>query len=428
MNPFSASCRLLLAAALAAPSILGAEVKPGGLAAAEELFKAGKFAEAEDLFGRILKEEPDRFQALLGMGSVALLGNRLDEAERWLKQAAALKTEDKSAAERLAEVYYRRDDFERAAPLYRTLGKEAVARKLESFKGAKPYQIEGAESACVKFLQTDPLPLVQVKVNGSDANFIIDTGASEIYLDTDYARKVGAALFGTTTGTFGGGKQAPAEHGRIDSLALGGLVVRNVPALVLSTRRFAAVAGGRSVDGILGTVVLSHFISTLDYPAGELVLRRKTAEQLRALEQQATAEAAVSVPFWMAGDHFMVAWGRVGKSQPLLLFVDTGLAGGGFVGPQSTLGEAGIELPQGPERQGVGGGGTVKIVPFVVEDLSLGPVTEHNISGFFGPFPPSLEFSEGFRIGGIISHQFFRSYALTFDFTGMRLLLRRKPA
>jgi hypothetical protein len=60
------------------------------------------------------------------------------------------------------------------------------------------------------------------------------------------------------------------------------------------------------------------------------------------------------------------------------------------------------------------------------QELSLGPLTERNVFSFFGPFPPSLEHSEGFRIASIVSHQFLRPYALTFDFTGMRLFLKKK--
>jgi hypothetical protein len=38
----------------------------------------------------------------------------------------------------------------------------------------------------------------------------------------------------------------------------------------------------------------------------------------------------------------------------------------------------------------------------------------------FGPFSPQLENAFGLRIGGLISHEFFRPYALTIDFSGMR--------
>jgi hypothetical protein len=143
------------------------------------------------------------------------------------------------------------------------------------------------------------------------------------------------------------------------------------------------------------------------------------------MEQEAQSKNSIIVPFWMAGDHYMVAWGTVNKSQPLLFFVDTGLAGGGFTCPESTLKEAGISLQESLSGEGIGGGGKVKVTPFVVQELALGEAKELNVQGLYtGPFP--LENAFGFRIGGLISHGFFRSYAFTLDFAGMRYFLTRK--
>jgi len=398
------------------------------LESADSLFKAGKFAEAEKLYSKVLAEDPKNYQAAVRLGNIALLANRLDEAQKWLTRAIELKPDERSPKALLAEVYYRQDDFGRAAPLFAAAGKEAKAKKLESFKDTVPYQIEGnAQVSHLKFVHTDPLPLVQVKVNGSEeVNFIIDTGGGEVIIDTEFAKKVGAAEFGATQWTFGGDQKADMGEGRVDSLTLGDFVVKNVPVNILSTRRFAAAARGKQVDGIIGTVLLYHFISTMDYANGELILRRRTKENLKQIEQQAEAEKQIIIPFWLVGDHLMVAWGRVNKSQSVLLYVDTGAAGVGFTGPQSILDEAGIKLSGGQEIEGIGGGGTVKAIPFVVDELSLGKAKERNIIGVFGAFPASLEHWNGFRIAGIISHQFFRPYALTLDFTGMRLFLKRR--
>jgi hypothetical protein len=185
------------------------------------------------------------------------------------------------------------------------------------------------------------------------------------------------------------------------------------------------VFGGKRVDGIIGTILLRHFISTIDYPRSRLILRRKTKENQAELDRETRADGTIAVPFWMAGDHFMVAWGTVDQSQPVLLFVDTGLAGGGVTCAESLLKEAAIDLAEDQAGEGLGGGGKVKVVPFLVKELSLGAAKEHDVRGLFtGPFP--LEYSHGFRIGGIISHGFFRPYALTFDFAGMRLILKRE--
>jgi predicted aspartyl protease len=394
---------------------------------ANALFKAGKFAEADKIYAQIADHDPKNARAATRLGQIALLSNRLQRAQNWLEKALAINPDEAPAKALLAEVLYRQDDFRKAAPLLRAIGQDARAEKLASFNGVKPYRTDGdAASTSLKFVVTDPLPVVRVKVNGSEeVNFFIDTGAAEVVLDAEFAKQVGAKLFGSQTGSFAGGKKAQYEHGRIDSITLGDFVVKNVPVHVQSTRQFSKpVFGGRQVDGIIGTVLLYHFLSTLDYPKGELMLRRNTKENRERFAAAALADQSIVVPFWMAGDHFIVSWSKVEQSAPVLLFVDTGLAGGGVTLAESVLKEAGIQLREGQSGEGIGGGGKVKVTPFLVRELSLGEAKERNVVGLFtGPFP--LENSLGFRIGGIISHGFFRPYALTFDFTGMQLLLLR---
>jgi tetratricopeptide (TPR) repeat protein len=395
--------------------------------AAQELFRAGKFADAEKIYSRNVDRDPKEYEAVVGLGNIALLSNQLETAQKWLENAIRLKPDETRPKQLLAEVFFRRDDFERAAPLLRTLGREAAAKTLESFHSKTPYEIQGPPAGtALKFVVTDPLPLIRIKVNESEeVNFLIDTGAAEIILDTEFAKQVGAKLFGSETGSFAGGKRAAYEHARIDALTLGDIFVRNVPVGVMDTRRFSGIFGGKRVDGILGTVLLKHFLATLDYPAGRLVLERPTPQALARYDAAVRAGTSAAIPIWMAGDHYMVAWGTLDKSKPVLLFVDTGLAGGGVTCAESLLKVADIRLAEDQAGEGIGGGGKVKVVPFVVKSLTLGTCTEKDVRGFFsGSFP--LEFSQGFRIAGIISHGFFRPYALTFDFTGMRLLLRRK--
>jgi predicted aspartyl protease len=408
--------------------VLAADPVPRGgrdlVREAGDLFRDGHFAEAEVLYAKTQAGDPKSYEAVLGLGTIALFKNNLADAEHWLKKAVALKPDNSAAKKQLALVYYRRDDFARAAPLYRRLGCEAMAKKLESFANDPPYKIEGKANVCrIPFVHTDPLPLIEVKVKGESVFFLIDTGGSEIYLDPELAKKVGATDFGSSSGTYGGGLKANTGQGRVDEVTLGEFVVRNVPVHILSTRRYNAAARGKYVDGILGTAMLSHFLATLDYPCGQLILRRKTAEQLRKVERQVQSAKGTTVPFWLAGDHLAVARGQVNRGESMLFFADTGLAGGGFVCPKSTLKDAGIKLSDGPGVEGQGGGGMVKAMPFMVDELSLGPVRERDIQAFAGVFPEQMEYNEGFRIGGFISHQFFRPYALTLDFTGMRFFL-----
>src|SRR5262249_54374776 len=329
------------------------------LDSADSLFKEGKFEKAGDLYSQALALDQNNFNAVFGLGRVALLANKLDEAQTRLKKALELKPDSQPAKQLLAQAYYRQDRFQEAAPLFRAIGAESVAKKLESFKGITPYEIEGKDNvSAIKFVITDPLPLVRVRAgNSQEVNFLIDTGASEIYLDSDFAREIGVTPIGQTSGTYGGGLHSDTGQGRLDRLILGGFTIKNLPVLILNTRRFAAAAAGNKVDGVIGVELLMHFLSTLDYTGGQLIVARKTRQASAAFAADIGSGKSLAIPFWMAGDHFMLAWGRINSSASLLLLVDTGLAGAGFTGPESTIKDAAIDVSKGHEVQGVGGGG-----------------------------------------------------------------------
>jgi len=401
--------------------------RKASLRTAEELFREGKFEEAEYRFAALEKDISFRYESSLYLGAIALYRNDLEAAERHLQDALKIVPDSKQVKRILINVYYRGDKFTQAAPLYHAIGEETASKKFESFSRLKPYEISGnVDATHVRFISTDPLPLIAAKLNGRPVNFVIDTGAAELYIDPEVAKKAKVPQFGSVTRKgYAGGLKATTGQGRVDSIVLGNTTIRNIPVQILNTRRFAGAVQGKRVDGVLGTSLLSHFVWTLDFPKGELVLRPKTQDQVRPFEELVKKGQGTAMPFWMAGDHFIVTWGKVYQSQPLLFFVDTGLAGGGFVCPSSTLKDAGIKVPQGSEVQGIGGGGTLNAIPFTVPYLSLGGIEAHDVQAFLGVFPPTLEYGEGFRIAGLVSHEFFRPYALTFDFQGMRLFVTK---
>ena len=70
----------------------------------------------------------------------------------------------------------------------------------------------------------------------------------------------------------------------------------------------------------------------------------------------------------------------------------------------------------------------MKGVDIVLDQLTLGTgpneVLQRNMPGVaLEKSLPILGDRLGFRIGGLISHQFFRNYVLPFDCKGMRLFL-----
>jgi aspartyl protease/tetratricopeptide repeat protein len=408
--------------------------KESEIDSADRLFQSGKFAEAGKLYSRLIAQNPRDHSAVLQLGRIALLSNRLDEAQKWLEKAKALQPDDTDASVMLAEVFYRRDDFQKAAASlngvdvssnklitsqYPTLN----VAKLESFKGQTPYELQGnGESTRVKFVRTEPLPVLNVRVNGGDeVTFFIDTGGSEVALDTDFAKALGVPQFGAVQGTFSGGQHAEVQQGRIESLAIGDWTIKNLPVAMLPLRQLSEGLGVKRIDGIIGTTLFYHFLTTMDYPRGELVLRRKTAKNLEEFKRSPGKK--VTVPIWMASDHFMVGWGRVETLPPALLFVDTGLMGAGTKLAESVIKEAGIKLEEDKASEGAGGGGTLKIVPYTVHHLSFGDIKEENVPGVYdGPFP--WENSFGFHLAGMVGHDFFKPYAVTFDFQNMQIFLQ----
>src|SRR5213078_5290897 len=197
------------------------EPKQPEIDSADRLFQLGKFADAGKLYAQIAAQQPNYYSATLQLGRIALLSNRLDDAQKWLEKAISLRPDDTDPRVMLAKVFYRRDDFQKAAAslngvdvssnkLIREQYPTLNVAKFESFKGQTPYELHGdGASTRLKFLKTDPLPVVSVRVNGgSEVTFFIDTGGSEVALDTDFAKELGVPQFGGVQGTFSGGQHA----------------------------------------------------------------------------------------------------------------------------------------------------------------------------------------------------------------------------
>src|SRR6476659_8241174 len=130
----------------------------GARHAAEQLFRGGKFGAAAKRYAEVVAAHPDDAEAMRRLGEIALLANRLDEAERWLDKALALKPDQSDIKVLRAEVFYRRDQFGRAAAALDGVDTARNAlvinqfptlnvAKLNSFEGQTPYLVDGAGSS-----------------------------------------------------------------------------------------------------------------------------------------------------------------------------------------------------------------------------------------------------------------------------------------
>lgn len=390
-------------------------------------YRAGEFQQALQFFEMHLKDHPEDAEALRWKGTVALLMNDLTTAEIAFQKVIHRQPQHKKAKEDLALVYYRQNRFSEASTLLMEIGKTNRSAQLASFQNDPPYQISGSYTE-VPFLPTDSLPIVTIRVNDSNPiEVLLDTGTTELGLDAELVENLGIQKFGAGEAIFAGGQKASFVYARAEKIELGDLTIRRVPIQLLSFKHISSIFPDHTIQGSIGTAFLYPFIPTIDYPAGRLILRRKTSAGELPLSPLEGSKVYI-IPFFLAGDHFILTKGDVNGKSPGFYVIDTGLSEGGFVGTEQTLTEAGISIKEEEVKKGIGGAPvepSLAVFPFTVDSLSLGGATEKNILGFFGLFPPSLEYAFGFRIHGLISHEFFKPYRVTLDFERMQLRLEK---
>lgn len=403
---------LAAAAAQAAPRLAAAAVGTPKTVGPDVLFAQGQFGEARSGYEAVPKSNPQYEEALRQIGAIALYQNQLGEAETALENALARNPADLHAVALLAETMERAGRFADLVPLLRQLKRPERVAEFSLFGKTEPYRLPPHQaSATIPFEWTEPLPVVQAKVNNVEGLFVIDTGAPEIVLDPVYARD---AKVQTTAQA----KAAPGStFGRIAKFALANLETDDVPAMLLDMRGLSRVARGQRVAGVIGVEFLSHFRPTLDYAHNRMILEPQNAPT--------PARASLAeIPFWFVGDHYLVASGRLDKGPKQLFFVDTGLGNYAFTAPDSTLRDAGVPVPAPPPRPS-GARGLPPPAGFPIASLSLGSLTENKLTGVYGTFPPALEEGLGVHVGGIVSHGFFHTYAVTFDFGRMTIGIRK---
>jgi hypothetical protein len=360
----------------------------------DELFAQGKFAEAFPIYEQAAAAAPDSGPALARLARARLYQGREKEAVELAQKALSLAPGNPIANATLAVAQARLRNF-----------------------GPDFYQITmPPDGGSAPFVITDPLPVVHVTIGGREATFLIDTGGPDIMVRRPLAEALGLPITAGGLGTFAGGRHAQVDHTVVPEIEIGGVRIRNVPAGVNASADRLNLPGVK-LDGVIGTGLLMHFLSTIDYCGGKLVLAPRSGSA--AFEARAAANGANVVPFWLVADHFMFARGKMNQADGLF-YIDTGLAGGGLVASKATLDAAGVTVDESKTMSGVGGGGAVQFVPFRAA-ATLGNLTRSDLAGVYMPGADPLA-ALPFRSSGMISHSFFRQSRLTFDFEAMKLV------
>ena len=359
---------------------------------ADTLFANGDFPGAKSGYAGQVAQNPRDLNALIGLARAAFFENDLDAAEKYANAVLTIDASNATAKHILDGASQRR------AILASTTGLTVPT-----------------DGVVVPFVESDPLPLVQLAINGRTATLVLDTGAPDVALDPDFAKSAGLTVSGGHTGTFAGGRTAQFQETTIPTVSAGPIKLHDVKAAVMPVPG-AEFFKGAHLDGFVGTVFLSRFLATIDYPTHRLILRPR-------LSDAPHTPSSEIVPFWLVGDHFVFARGSVNGLDALFL-VDSGGAGVGFSPEQATIEAAHLRTFPDRADQGVGAGGSVTTIPVVADQLCLGNACQTAVQGLYTPQGSPLKMFP-FKAGGIVSHQYLEHYRVTFDFRHMELVLTK---
>jgi hypothetical protein len=398
-----------------------------GLAFARLLYEAGDFDGARVAVAPLLERPDPGAEATMLGARLAYLSGRYEDAEALFTQALSLDPENARAFTGLVFTYYQTNRFERCLDLPDGLRGKLEIPHLDmmlAFAGEEPNRITwGAERrAVIPFIATDPLPIIEVSIEGRVIKALIDTGGDAFILDNEIADSLGIGIVASMMGMFAGGEQAEIGFAKARSLSMGGVTLHAVPISVLPTKPLSL--GEHVIGGIVGTGVLRQFLSTVDYPNGRLILRERSESGASAFLDESGGRVEHEIPFYLQGTHILLAHGSLNGHEGLLFHVDSGLAGeAAFVAPLETLEYVGIPVPEVTVHEGtIGGGGAFASGEFPIDALGLGPLLQRDLVGSYGAQPPGSYRRLGFILDGLISHNFLRRYSWTIDFSRMRMV------
>ncbi|WP_283139578.1 aspartyl protease family protein [Rhizohabitans arisaemae] len=394
----------------------------------DQLFKNGKFAEAERGYRHLLRKNPQNAHAAARLGYIALLSNRFHAAENFLSRAISLAPADIASKQRLAECFVRQDQHARAVPLLRQTGDQrdaAFATVFANLAGT-PWRIQGAAEAHLPFHTLDPVPSVEASLNGgATKKFLLDT-YSTLDLSPEAAEEAGLQALATVSGGVVNNTPITMYLGVLNSFRVGEIEIRNLPVQWIDTQR-PPLPDGSQPAGVIGTTVFYHFLTTMDYAGQALILRRKTEAQRRKFRAQARRSRVDELPLWLAGDHYPCTVGSLLNSGPRLVTVDTGGIAHALDTTVEIAERTGIEVdyanPVEHNRR--------KYYPITPDRVSLGKAVGRNVRGYawetvFPGLPgPGQSARFGFDLLANFTHEFFKPFAITFDYTDMDFIITR---
>jgi predicted aspartyl protease len=285
----------------------------------------------------------------------------------------------------------------------------AQVKFLRSFRGRVPLALAGSPRAhTVRFRMRGDKVIVPARINGGrDVDFVLDTGAEQTVLSRPIAERAGVKPIAyVQSAGVGEARMRALQAGRIDTLEIGSLKIRNVPALIKSP----ALRGLPTPESESLSPLALGLSMTIDYRRRELTMAPSLPDETFDMTLPLRMHRLAMVPGVVDGRtvSFVVDTGgevisistRTAdtldarpdvRRVPLKVYGTSGWDPKAFLRPYVDLSFAGVSYPN-------------KSV--VVLDLDA---------------PSALL---GFKLGGIVGHHFLRDYRVSIDLPRARLGLQ----
>jgi hypothetical protein len=331
--------------------------------------------------------------------------------------ALALAPGDKDTNRLLGDCYIRQDKFALSVPRWQAAGEEGFAKWFAAVRG-DAYQIHG-DIARLQWQQMDPFPLVEASVNGGPAKrFMFYAGAPNLGVSSTVAKEAGlrpVAREEILTGVW-------VYYGVLDSFKLGDIELRNVPV------SWSDDDADTDHDGLIGTWVFYHLLTTFDYAGQSLILRRPTPEAAGKVRAEAARAGAEPLPLWLAFDHMVHSRGSIAGSGPRVVAVNPGGNSEHAAAlPEETTKQLRIRTDYDRPIETAAHSHPVVAYPCYPKDIRLGDAAANEI---YCVTTPGMALTQryGFDVWAHLAHGFFKPYNLTLDFTNMNVYIARGKA
>lgn len=418
----AAGCALYNEVVIAPLFLVPNEIRRG--ANAKEFLDAGDYPRAIAASRGVETKSRVSARELAVLGSAELAAGRFDDARRHLRWALDLKparTDLAQIAWDLSQIEYLSNNFDAAYEWAEVAGRYGMQiRKwhldyLSALANIEVYKVEGERESRVTMQVKNPaVPRIAVRLaDNREATAVIDSGAVMSIISTRLANDMTVQRLSNIQGVFFGllGEPISVSFAVLDSIQIGGMIVRHVPVAIMPAEKMQFVVLNRqpfSMDFLLGANFLKEFRLEFDYLESTVHFDAlSSAEKVPAENQN----------LFFVGFRPLVHT-SINRRGWYPFVVDTG-SEITFLNEEQIDATVLRNFPKlhGATLQGLGGS---RKVGSKLEDVEVGV---DRWAGRFKNIPLySTEHSNAF---GIVGQDFLKNFRVVLDFGAMRLDLHR---